>query len=99
MPPLTSAEIFTACSEAGDGSDRAYLECVTEHLLVQDEKDRNFSRTIYLIYSAALVFFMQAGFAMLCAGSVRKKNVQNTMLKNLLDAVSSDLSLGGRIKN
>lgn len=25
---------------------------------------------------------------MLCAGAVRKKNVQNTMLKNLLDAVS-----------
>ncbi len=26
---------------------------------------------------------------MLCAGAVRRKNVQNTMLKNLLDAVSS----------
>lgn len=25
-------------------------------------------------------------FAMLCAGAVRKKNIQNTMLKNLLDA-------------
>lgn len=34
----------------------------------------------------ALVFYMQAGFAMLCAGAVRKKNVGNTMLKNLLDA-------------
>ena len=32
------------------------------------------------------MFFMQAGFAMLCAGSVRRKNAQNTMLKNLLDA-------------
>jgi Amt family ammonium transporter len=29
---------------------------------------------------------MQAGFAMVCAGAVRRKNLQNTMLKNLLDA-------------
>lgn len=34
----------------------------------------------------ALVFMMQSGFAMLCAGSVRQKNVKNIMLKNLLDA-------------
>jgi ammonia channel protein AmtB len=33
-----------------------------------------------------LVFMMQTGFAMLCAGSVRQKNVKNIMLKNLLDA-------------
>jgi len=31
---------------------------------------------------------LNIGFAMLCAGAVRRKNVQNTMLKNLLDAVS-----------
>jgi len=40
----------------------------------------------WLLYCGTLVFFMQAGFAMLCAGSVRAKNVQNIMLKNLLDA-------------
>ncbi len=32
------------------------------------------------------MFTMQIGFAMLCAGSVREKNVKNIMLKNLLDA-------------
>ena len=37
----------------------------------------------FLLYAAALVFFMQAGFAMLCAGSVREKNVQNTMVSEL----------------
>ena len=35
---------------------------------------------------------MQAGFAMLCAGAVRKKNVGNTMLKNLLDACGAALA-------
>jgi Amt family ammonium transporter len=42
--------------------------------------------TFFLIFAGALVFMMQAGFAMLCAGSVRQKNVKNIMLKNLLDA-------------
>eukprot|EP00970_Alexandrium_tamarense_P003422 scaffold536_cov193-Alexandrium_tamarense.AAC.1 len=37
------------------------------------------------------IFSLQAGFAMLCAGSVRKKNVTNTMLKNLLDACGAAL--------
>jgi ammonium transporter, Amt family len=39
-----------------------------------------------LLFAGATVFMMQAGFAMLCAGSVRQKNVKNIMLKNLLDA-------------
>jgi hypothetical protein len=84
---VTANDIYTACMQSGGGESDEVLKCVTEKLLEQDEADREFSRTIYLIYSAALVFFMQAGFAMLCAGSVRRKNVQNTMLKNLLDAV------------
>ena len=39
----------------------------------------------------SLVFLMQAGFAMLCAGSIRAKNVQNILLKNLLDACGGAL--------
>ena len=34
----------------------------------------------------ALIFLMQAGFAVLSAGSIRTKNVKNILLKNLLDA-------------
>jgi Amt family ammonium transporter len=44
------------------------------------------SNAQFLLNSAYLVFFMQAGFAMLCAGSVRTKNTKNILIKNVLDA-------------
>jgi Amt family ammonium transporter len=36
--------------------------------------------------TGALVFFMQAGFAMLEVGIVQKKNATNILFKNMLDA-------------
>jgi hypothetical protein len=47
--------------------------------------------TFYLLFAASFVFFMQTGFAMLCAGSIRQKNVKNIMLKNILDACGGAL--------
>jgi len=40
----------------------------------------------YLLVCGVFVFFMQCGFALLEAGSVRTKNTKNILLKNLLDA-------------
>jgi len=41
--------------------------------------------TLWIMISAFLVFFMQAGFAMLEMGTVRSKNAQNILIKNMLD--------------
>ncbi|MBI9102307.1 MAG: ammonium transporter [Spirochaetales bacterium] len=40
---------------------------------------------IWLVLSAALVFFMQAGFAMVETGLTRAKNAGNILMKNLMD--------------
>ena len=45
---------------------------------------------LWTIVAAALVFFMQAGFAMVEAGFTRAKSAGNIMMKNLMDA-----SMGG----
>jgi Amt family ammonium transporter len=41
--------------------------------------------TIWILVAAALVFFMQAGFAMVETGFTRAKNAGNIIMKNLMD--------------
>ncbi|CAN8068499.1 unnamed protein product [Agarophyton chilense] len=47
---------------------------------------KNALDVFFVLLSGYLVFLMQAGFAMLTAGSVRSKNTKNVLLKNVLDA-------------
>ncbi|GAB4859958.1 Thioredoxin amt13 [Ancistrocladus abbreviatus] len=48
--------------------------------------------TLYLLFFACLVFIMQLGFAMLCAGSVRSKDAMKIMLTNVIDAAAGSIS-------
>lgn len=57
-----------------------------------EQSVENSINTIYLLFSAYIVFVMQLGFAMLCAGSVRAKNAMNIMLTNVVDAVVGSIS-------
>ena len=41
--------------------------------------------SIWFLIGAALVFWMQAGFAMVEAGFTRAKNTGNIIMKNLMD--------------
>jgi Amt family ammonium transporter len=47
---------------------------------------------LWMLVCAFLVFFMQAGFALLEAGTVRCKNVRNIIMKNVIDAAVSTMS-------
>lgn len=42
---------------------------------------------LWILTSAAIVFFMQAGFCLLETGSVRPKNINNSLIKNVVDCV------------
>lgn len=95
MTSAASTDLFAYClteigAENADNST-ALIQCVAK-TIQGDVGSREFSRSVLLVYAAALVFFMQAGFAMVCAGAVRKKNVQNTLLKNLLDACGASIA-------
>lgn len=68
------------------------MEEVTLTSLAQSAADMARSiDTIWVLITAALVFFMQAGFALVEAGFTRSKNTVNILYKNLMDFVAGSL--------
>jgi Amt family ammonium transporter len=47
--------------------------------------------TLWVVFAAVLVFFMQAGFALLESGMSRSKNSVNVMMKNYMDVCLASL--------
>ena len=62
-------------------SNQAAIEAVQSH-----------ADYVWTLVAAALVFFMQAGFAMVEAGFTRAKNAVNIMMKNLMDFAMGSLA-------
>jgi hypothetical protein len=86
-------DVFETCKLSNPDDGFEALECVANTLNTDmvnlNSKLDSLAEGVnifFLMFASTVMFLMQAGFAMLCAGSVRKKNVQNTLLKNLLDA-------------
>ncbi|MCR9144218.1 MAG: ammonium transporter [bacterium] len=78
-PDITAEPVATESSDSG--TDQA---ANGESLSRADAKRID---TLWVLVSAALVFFMQAGFLMLETGMVRAKNTINVAVKNLFDYV------------
>ena len=56
----------------------------SEAAAVKEELQNNIN-IVWTLVAAILVFFMQAGFAMVEAGFTRAKNAVNILMKNLMD--------------
>jgi hypothetical protein len=88
-----SPNVFGTCSEQfPEGNTTELMQCVSDTFQAQEQARYEDLLDFLFILAGAMIFFMQSGFAMLCAGSVRVKNVQNTMLKNLLDACGAAIA-------
>ena len=79
---------YDSCVASSQGNDTLALQCLGRHLsndiqtVSDDVHSLQFGVDIFfLIFAATVMFFMQAGFTMLCAGSVQAKNLQNTIMK------------------
>jgi Amt family ammonium transporter len=78
---LTMAILFIASPIlAQEGTDTAINISALETL--QDNIN-----IVWTCVAAFLVFFMQAGFALVESGFTRAKNTVNIMMKNLMDSV------------
>ncbi len=70
--------ISVVSAHDGDGSDVADIIGAVD--------------TAWLLIAGFLVFFMQAGFAMLTAGFVRSQETANILMKNMIDACVGGIS-------
>jgi ammonium transporter, Amt family len=87
-----NSQIFSSCYKTYRDQTNEVLMCVASGIENRFQVEYMNTKQWLLVICGALVFMMQLGFAMLSAGCVRRKNVSNTLLKNLLDAAFAALA-------
>jgi len=80
--------IFKTCDSNLDNANNItkLIQCISDKNEALNSDLGTGVDKFYLLFAGTLVYFMQTGFAMLCAGSIRSKNAQNVLLWNLLDS-------------
>lgn len=90
--------VFAQDTEA---TEEATGETVTEEVVAEDEETAAAEAaapeisnldTVWVLMAAFLVFFMQAGFALVEAGFVRARHVVNILMKNIFDLVLGSIA-------
>jgi len=67
------------------------LTFLSTHVFASDSIVDLKLNTLWVVFAAILVFFMQAGFALLESGMSRSKNAVNVMMKNYMDVCLASL--------
>lgn len=88
----TNSSLFGSCYSKHEGDTDAVLFCFAESVEQKTQNQQESFKAWLLTVMGTLIFLMQLGFAMLCAGCVRRKNVTNALLKNVLDACVSAMA-------
>jgi hypothetical protein len=82
--------IYDNCSAAHEGNLQLMMQCISNWVETETVNNKQLINQAggaadlddlnnwLLVFAGGLMFMMQAGFAMVCAGAVRKKNVQNS---------------------
>jgi Amt family ammonium transporter len=82
---VTAEATTTEASEAPEATYEEIVAHKTEVLSVDGDDPDMRDNVVWTCVAAFLVFFMQAGFAMVEAGFTRAKNAVNILMKNLMD--------------
>jgi Amt family ammonium transporter len=95
---MVMGAVFAQDADEGEAEETATEEVVEEEavddIAVEADPEPEVSNldTVWLLVASFLVFFMQAGFALVEAGFVRARHVVNILMKNFFDLAMGSIA-------